>query len=167
MNRLRAALGVDDNKALAIALGMKPNAFYNRRSSGSVPVEQVVTIAKERGISSDWLFFGVGSSDISGKKKSPAIAEIDHDQLLAIQGTLDAAIRAEGLELAPLAETALLTSLATGIYNGTLLMKPGAARQAAIASQCEAMARALVVSRRRLIQAPKDTGAHGTKRGAQ
>lgn len=57
--RLKVKLNVATDAALAIALGLKPNAFANRKKEGSIPHEQIVEIATSENLSLDWIYRGV------------------------------------------------------------------------------------------------------------
>ncbi len=61
MQRLRGALNLESDKQLAAALGLKANAFYNRKSSGSLPFENVLDLADKHQMCVDWIFFGLGN----------------------------------------------------------------------------------------------------------
>ncbi len=146
MLRLREALGVgEDNKALMAALKMKRSAFYNRIGSGSVPLEEVVALAKERGISCDWLLFGVGTTDLAGKKEPSARAGIDIDELAQIYVALERALKEVGVEETKLSATVAIM-LVGGIYNEVSLVKPGAGRRSAITTAATTTAHALKIS---------------------
>lgn len=88
MRRLRDKLGVTSDAELASALGMKPNAFSNRKKNGSVPFEEIVAIADERRLDLGLLFSPAGSRNVEHpndsvdsdgypplRVKSPATAE--------------------------------------------------------------------------------------------
>lgn len=157
MRRLREALDLgDDNKALMAALKMKRSAFYNRLNSGSVPLEEVVALAKDRGISCDWLLFGVGTTDLAGKKEPLACAETDNELSAEITLALEGAFKAERLDPSQLAmPITTMVELAFGIYNEVSLLNPGAGRRAAIAAAASNTARALAVSQRHSRLVPK------------
>lgn len=58
MARLRLALKVETDLALAEALGMKPSAFANRKKSGSLPYDELLNLAKSRNLNLHWLLTG-------------------------------------------------------------------------------------------------------------
>lgn len=59
--RIKEILKTDSDKNVAIAIGMKPNAFYNRRKSNSIPLPEFVCLANAHNINMNWLINGEGS----------------------------------------------------------------------------------------------------------
>ncbi len=59
--RLKDALGLENDAALAAALGLSRSNYANKKSSGVVPYEAVLCLCKERGLSMEWVLFGVKS----------------------------------------------------------------------------------------------------------
>lgn len=60
-DRLRGLLALKSDAELSDALGMKPTAFANRKKNRSIPFEEIVAVANDRGISIDSIL-GVGNS---------------------------------------------------------------------------------------------------------
>ena len=60
LSRVKKVLNTDNDKDVANAIGMKPNAFYNRKRSGSVPLSEFVCLANTFNVSMDWLINGYG-----------------------------------------------------------------------------------------------------------
>jgi hypothetical protein len=145
MLRLRQALDLKDNKAVAAALRLKPNAFYNRRSSGSIPFENVVALAGERGLSCDWIFLGLGDAfRAPGRRRAPG-PDVDAELLGEAAAALERAFRESpqsALARDPVDLAAMRAMLAAHLYNRALQAKPGAARSSTIRSEARSMAAA-------------------------
>ena len=60
LSRVKQILKTESDKDVAIAIGMKPNAFYNRKKTKSVPLAEFVCLANTENVSSEWLLFGRG-----------------------------------------------------------------------------------------------------------
>jgi len=58
--RLRSALGLRSNAALAERLGMARTAFQQRKSRGSLPVAEIQELAAAAKLNLDWVFDGKG-----------------------------------------------------------------------------------------------------------
>lgn len=56
--RLKEALGVSTDAAVAEALGMGATAYGNRKRAGSVPYQQIVQLAAQRNLDLSWLLIG-------------------------------------------------------------------------------------------------------------
>jgi hypothetical protein len=65
VDRLKAALEIENDKALAAELGMSPSAFANRKAAGSIPFEQIVSLAKSRKLNLDFVLLGRGEPYIT------------------------------------------------------------------------------------------------------
>lgn len=63
VDRLQQVYGVTTDVALAAALGLSKNAPGNWRNRNATPYEICANVATSRGISLDWLLFGVGSME--------------------------------------------------------------------------------------------------------
>lgn len=61
MQRLMEDLEMPSETALAVALGMKSAAYFNRKRTGSIPYEQVIRLVRERKIDLDWVLGGIAS----------------------------------------------------------------------------------------------------------
>lgn len=69
MGRIREDLELESESGLALALGMKPAAYFNRKKAGSIPYENVIRLAKERRLDLEWILGGIAAlppSDESG-----------------------------------------------------------------------------------------------------
>ncbi|MBU8910687.1 MAG: helix-turn-helix domain-containing protein [Desulfobacterales bacterium] len=60
LSRIKTILNTESDKAVAIAINMKPNAFYNRKKKNSVPLSEFVYLANTHNVSTDWLINGEG-----------------------------------------------------------------------------------------------------------
>lgn len=58
ITRVRQALGAINTTEVAVALGFTSSAFANRKKSGSLPYEPIVTLALRRGWDVRWLLTG-------------------------------------------------------------------------------------------------------------
>lgn len=58
MERVKAALSLPHDAALARALGMKTSAYANRKRKGSVPLEAISALAGQHGLDLHWLIRG-------------------------------------------------------------------------------------------------------------
>lgn len=56
--RLRESLSADSDAQVAEFLGMKRNAFYNRKSSGSIPYEEIAQVCGAHNLSLDFILLG-------------------------------------------------------------------------------------------------------------
>lgn len=57
---LKSALRISTDKSLAIILGVSPSTVSNWVRRDSIDLELVVSMAREHGVSLDWLFYGEG-----------------------------------------------------------------------------------------------------------
>lgn len=73
ISRIKAHYGAKTDQELATALGVSKSAIGSWRSRNSVPLETLASIAKDRGLSLDWLVFGV-----------PAGTAIDEELMAAV-----------------------------------------------------------------------------------
>lgn len=73
VDRLQQVYGVTTDVAIAAALGLSKNAPGNWRNRNATPFEICATVAARRGISLDWLLFGVGSME-----RAPSGADTTH-----------------------------------------------------------------------------------------
>lgn len=64
MGRLRAALKMTTETALASALGMGRTAYQQRKARGSLPVHLIERLCLDRGIDIDWVMRGVGDPGV-------------------------------------------------------------------------------------------------------
>ena len=72
LNRLKEASGAKTGAALANALGVSHQAVYNAKKNRAVPPGWIINIAREYGVSIDWLTYGGGGVGGGVKAKSPA-----------------------------------------------------------------------------------------------
>lgn len=75
IERLKSAVNVKNDKELAERLGLKPNTYYNRKASRSLPLEEILALASQHELSVDWIFFGIGTAFRTGEgTESRAVA---------------------------------------------------------------------------------------------
>jgi len=65
LSRLREAVGVDSNSALSKHFGLGPNTLSKRIGEGGLPLKEAVHLARDTGLSLDWLVFGRPSTHYS------------------------------------------------------------------------------------------------------
>lgn len=91
LERLALVLGTKTGNQLAEALGVSPQTISSWKSRESVPYAQCVDVAREKGVSLDWLLTGEGPmlrSEVG--RAAPANAESPREQaLLALWRELD------------------------------------------------------------------------------
>jgi hypothetical protein len=71
IERMRLAHGVKNDSQLAQALGLAKSAASNWRSRNSVPVDVCFETACNKGVSMDWLIFGVGEMRLGMRGAEP------------------------------------------------------------------------------------------------
>jgi hypothetical protein len=141
--RLREALGAGTEKEVAETLGLKPNAFYNRKRLNSIPFEEIVRLAEQRKIRTDWLFFGVGDAFRSGGRKADTLPNLEPELLGVILYELDRATAlASGREPHSVEATARTGLIAGQIYNQCHLIQDPRKRRLAIRDEAEQWAAA-------------------------
>jgi transcriptional regulator with XRE-family HTH domain len=69
--RMRQVFGVTYETELAAALGLSKAAPSNWRQRNSPPYEICTDIAREKGVSLDWLIFGIGDMRLGGRAEAP------------------------------------------------------------------------------------------------
>ena len=69
IQRLKLILDVKSDKDVAIALGLNPNSFFNRKKRGSIPMTKIVIVGNTLKVNLDWLIFGRGPMYIVEKKE--------------------------------------------------------------------------------------------------
>ena len=60
IQRIKQILDVRNDKDVAIALGLNPNSFFNRKKRGSVPMAEIVNFGNTHNVNLDWLINGNG-----------------------------------------------------------------------------------------------------------
>ncbi len=64
IDRLRGALGLKNDTEIAEVLGLKATAFANRKKNGSIPYEEIVSVAAARGLNLDEIFAAHDSQNV-------------------------------------------------------------------------------------------------------
>jgi len=80
IERMRLAHGVKNDTQLAQALGLAKSAPSNWRFRNSVPVDMCFETACNKGVSMDWLIFGVGDMRLGVRGADPAGSDPDSAQ---------------------------------------------------------------------------------------
>ncbi len=151
MERLKRALKVTNDKELAEVIGLKPNAFYNRKRVESIPYEEIARVANERDLRLDWVVFGVGSPQRTSPAETvPPVSVADPQVLGQIFLELERAWPAlEGVEeKRRLQDAAVKGHLAAQIYNSIAPIKNEAARTLAIKNEARELGWAAQLSRK-------------------
>ena len=147
IQRLRETLGLRSEKEVADALGMKPNAFYNRRRAGSLPYEELVALAEKKRLRTDWLLFGIGEQSRVSKvgeaatrpNVEPELAGMIHFELERAWSLAHIADRRRPEDAA---EKGIY---AAQIYNGCYLLDDDRERRAVARRAAEDLAAAKVL----------------------
>lgn len=71
IQRMRQVYGAKNDSALAVALNLAVSAPSNWRNRNSPPFGICADIAAEKGISLDWLIFGIGDMRLGGRSDAP------------------------------------------------------------------------------------------------
>lgn len=144
IERLKQALNVASERALAIEIGLKPAAYYNRKKLESLPMTEIVSTCLARGISIDWVFTGAGNAFKNGEQiESEPVAAVDPNLLGRIVMELERAFTEGDLDAkAKMEHAAKLGLLATGIYNNVAFLKSEKQQRSAIRAAAEGFAHA-------------------------
>jgi CI repressor-like protein len=78
IQRMREVYAVKRDTELALALGLSKAAPSNWRQRNSPPYDLCVEIARKKGVSLDWLIFGVGDMRLGAR--APASLDPAHDE---------------------------------------------------------------------------------------
>ncbi|MBD5626087.1 MAG: Cro/Cl family transcriptional regulator [Desulfovibrio sp.] len=89
LERLLLATGAKSVAELGRLLGITSQAIYNVKQSQQVPASWMPKVAKRFGVSTDWLFFGIGAMKINRVNPSESgqldkNADADADELIRI-----------------------------------------------------------------------------------
>lgn len=144
LQRLKEALGAQNDKEVAEALGLNPNAFYNRKSLRSIPYEEIVRLAEKRRLQLDWILFGIGDAFRSSRAAKPhAGPNVEPELLGIILFELNRAMSLVELDARKGRETAArLGLIAAQIYNECFLLTDENKRRSAIRAEAEEWATA-------------------------
>lgn len=63
LTRMKNVLGVEKDKEVADHFGLGTQAVYNWKMRGTIPVEQAIVLALEKGVTLDWLLLGIGDGE--------------------------------------------------------------------------------------------------------
>jgi phage repressor protein C with HTH and peptisase S24 domain len=86
MGRLKEALNMQSDTALAAALGMSQSAFANRKKGGSVPFQNVISLALKQGVDLAWLFGDVERAAQLSEMSPEALDELRDKLGVASEG---------------------------------------------------------------------------------
>jgi len=138
LQRLKEALGLQNDKEIAEALGLNPNAFYNRKRLASIPYEEIVRLAELRKLKVDWILFGIGDAFRTTRSvKAETRPNVEPELLGIILFELERATSLGGLHLQKTGEAAARIGLiAAQIYNECFLLD-GQKQRAAIRTEAE------------------------------
>lgn len=120
MARLREALSLRSETAVAGALSLSPQALSNRKRSGSIPYDELIKLAASRNIDIAWLF-GFGGANKRGVSEGPGQA-IDHQLLADIIHEIDLEFGGVNLGYADTEET-LIESGALAYFSAVIYSK--------------------------------------------
>lgn len=134
IERFKTALGVENLGQVADIIGIKRNAFYNRKTSGSIPFEDIICVCLDRNISIDWVMAGEGKPFKDHDQWVAPVAEIDPHLLGEITAELWRAFDGEG-DLELLATAHQRGGLAAHIFNKVAFVKSEKVRSGMIRDQ--------------------------------
>ena len=77
LERIKIALDASNNSEIASKLGIKQQSVASAKKRNKIPADWIHKIAEKYSISSDWLFFGIGTKELGGKA-SGALPLCDH-----------------------------------------------------------------------------------------
>jgi len=141
MERVKDALKLTSAADVAAALGLKRNAFYNRRAAGSIPYQELVALAGRHDLRVDWVLFGIGQpfrDTGDSAAELPARASVDSELFGEIVFELERAFQ----EIAPHSAGAkALGGLAAMVYNKFQFTTTGKVRRAMIRHEALELAR--------------------------
>lgn len=60
IGRAKKALNIKDDKDFAERIGMKPTTFNSRKTAGSIPYDELLSLARTEKLDYNWLFTGEG-----------------------------------------------------------------------------------------------------------
>lgn len=144
VERLKQVLSVSSERALAIELGLKPAAYYNRKKAGSLPMQEIVATCVSRNVSMDWLFTGCGDALRNGDHIEIApVAAVEPQLLGTVVMELEKAFSADAPDAKARAEHAYKVGLlAAGIYNKVAFERNEKLRRMSIRDEADGFARA-------------------------
>jgi hypothetical protein len=143
MERLKSALKLRTDSELAHALGLKPNAYFNRKGSGRVPYAELVQLCDSHNLCADWVLFGLGTPFRDGHDSDavPTPMPVDGELLGEISAHLERAFAASAdAGLPSIEQAAMRGALAAVIYNKVQFAPKGRARTAMIQAEAKALA---------------------------
>ena len=85
IDRMKEAAGVRTNDELAGLLGLRSGAVSNWRTRNSIPLDQLVEYAAQRGVSLDWLILGQGDRTLRAPSAPPSELIVDDLLDLALE----------------------------------------------------------------------------------
>ncbi|NMG46289.1 hypothetical protein GPA22_21445 [Aromatoleum toluvorans] len=144
--RLKQVLNLSSDRALAAELGMKPAAFYNRKKSESLPLEEIIDTCLSRNVSLDWLFTNEGQPLRSGPQPDlPTVAAVEPRLLGLVMAELERARAFEEKADSAVAKeravkAAKMGFLAARVYNKAMFVKNAKLQLAAIREDAEGYA---------------------------
>lgn len=141
IERLRIAMKLDNVGQIADALEIKRNAFYNRKTAGSLPYEHIIRVCLRDGMSVDWVFTGEGTPFKNTEEWVAPVAEIEPGLMAEIAGELTRAFEGEE-DKERLVTAAQRGALAAQIFNKVAFVKAEKVRSAMIRDQARMFAEA-------------------------
>lgn len=162
IERLKEALRLRNDKEVAEVLRIKPNAFYNRRRLNSLPYEELVSVAEQNGVRTDWLFFGLGDAHRAPRgQKSGSKPNVEPAPMGTILFELERALLEAGVAEPDRLEAAARKGiLAAQIYNECYLIDDERKRKAAV----QAAAKTWATAARALEMVTKTRNSYSTVR---
>lgn len=110
IERLKGALGLHTDKDVAVALGMKPSTFGERRKRGTLPFEELIRVADSRNVDLRWLLTGRAGAEVQEPRTGNHVP-VDVDLLATVIAGARSALRDRGVELLPAKEAKVIAWL--------------------------------------------------------
>lgn len=121
LTRLKQALGVTTDTALAKALGIKQGSISGAKKKGTIPPGWIIGVAKETGVSADWLLWGTGPKT-TGKRDGaglePSAIQLNQLLLEACIEAVEEVLEDTGREMRPDKKAKLIAAI-YDLYSDT------------------------------------------------
>jgi hypothetical protein len=84
--KLKETIGLKFDKQLADKLGIREDAYKQRKREKSIPFKEIINLCKTEGISLTWLFFNIGPRRLKnfGKHEIPQLSPKEKQDLFRI-----------------------------------------------------------------------------------
>ena len=141
MARLLEATKAQNYAALGRLMGLSTSAYSNRKKAGSIPFEEIVTLATSYDLNLNWLFFG--EQPIAQSQVQTLVREVDSSLLGRILMAMRAAIFRNSNQVPDkqaLEDAARIGLLAGWLYNKVANIDGEKAQMRAVNEEAESLA---------------------------